>query len=145
MRLVESDGHDLHGAVERHERVSPFVFGLTFVPAIGCYDGLFGPGTGSFFLILIVAVMGFDFLTSTALAKIANLTTNVAAIVVFGLSGNILWGLGAAMGVANLLGGFLGATMALKHGNGFVRKVFLVVIVALGLKLSWDMVAPLFA
>lgn len=110
---------------------------------VGLWDGFIGPGTGSFFLILIVAVMGFDFLTSTALAKVANLTTNVAAIVVFGLSGNILWGLGLAMGAANIVGGFLGASLALRHGNQFVRKVFLVVIVGLGLKLTWDMVAPL--
>lgn len=112
--------------------------------AVGVWDGFVGPGTGSFFLILIVAVMGFEFLTATALAKLANLTTNLAAIAVFGLSGNIWWGLGLVMGLANLTGGLLGATMALKHGNGFVRKVFLVVIVALGLRLSWDMIAPLF-
>lgn len=111
---------------------------------VGLWDGFIGPGTGSFFLILIVAVMGFDFLTSTALAKVANLTTNVAAIVVFGLSGNILWGLGLAMGAANIVGGFLGASLALRHGNQFVRKVFLVVIVALGLKLAWDLVVSVF-
>lgn len=134
----------LHHEV-RHSGWRGFAWLALIGLVVGLWDGFIGPGTGSFFLILIVAVMGFDFLTSTALAKIANLTTNVAAIVVFGLSGNILWGLGAAMGVANLLGGFLGATMALKHGNGFVRKMFLVVIVALGLKLSRDMVAPLFA
>ncbi|MFT3877660.1 MAG: TSUP family transporter [Propioniciclava sp.] len=109
---------------------------------VGMWDGFIGPGTGSFFLILIVAVMGFEFLVATALAKVANLTTNLAAIAVFGLSGNIWWGLGLVMGVANLLGGLIGATMALRHGNGFVRKVFLVVIVALGLRLSWDMLAP---
>ena len=110
---------------------------------VGLWDGFIGPGTGSFFLILIVAIMGFDFLTSTALAKVANLTTNVAAILVFGLSGNILWGLGLAMGAANIVGGFLGASLALRHGNHFVRKVFLAVIVALGLKLAWDLVASL--
>ena len=134
----------LHHEV-RHSGWRGFAWLALIGLVVGLWDGFIGPGTGSFFLILIVAVMGFDFLTSTALAKIANLTTNIAAIVVFGISGNILWGLGAAMGVANLLGGLLGATMALKHGNGFVRKVFLVVIVALGLKLCWDMVAPLFA
>lgn len=109
--------------------------------AVGVWDGFVGPGTGSFFVILIVAVMGFEFLSATALAKVANLTTNVAAIVVFGISGNILWGLGAAMGVANIAGGFLGATTALRYGNAFVRKVFLAVIVVLGLKLAWDVVA----
>ncbi|HHU38749.1 MAG TPA: TSUP family transporter [Propionibacterium sp.] len=108
---------------------------------VGLWDGFIGPGTGSFFLILIVAVMGFEFLTATALAKVANLTTNIAAIAVFGASGNILWGLGFAMGAANVVGGFLGASLALRHGNQFVRKVFLIVIVGLGLKLAWDAVA----
>lgn len=87
--------------------------------------------------------MGFEFLTATTLAKVANLTTNLAAIVVFGLSGNILWGLGLVMGLANLTGGLIGSRTALKNGNAFVRKVFLVVIVALGLKLTWDLVAML--
>lgn len=111
--------------------------------AVGLWDGFVGPGTGSFFLILLVAVMGFEFLTATTLAKVANLTTNIAAIIVFGLSGNILWGLGLVMGVANLTGGLLGSRTALRNGNAFVRKVFLVVVVALGLKLTWDLVAAL--
>ena len=109
--------------------------------AVGAWDGFIGPGTGSFFLILLVAIMGFDFLRATTLAKLANLTTNLAAIVVFGLSGNILWGLALVMGAANLTGGLLGARTALKNGNSFVRRVFLVVIVALGAKLAWDTVA----
>ena len=108
---------------------------------VGVWDGFIGPGTGSFFVILIVAIMGFEFLTATALAKVANLTTNLAAIAVFGSSGNILWGLGLAMGAANVAGGFLGARTALRHGNAFVRRVFLAVIVVLGLKLAWDLVA----
>lgn len=112
---------------------------------VGLWDGFIGPGTGSFFLILLVALMGFEFLSATTLAKVANLTTNVAAIVMFGVAGNILWGLGFAMGVANVLGGFLGARMALRSGNAFVRKVFLVVIVVLGLRLTWDLVVSLIA
>ncbi len=109
--------------------------------AVGLWDGFIGPGTGSFFLIAIVGVMGFEFLTATVLAKLANLATNLAAIGVFAWSGNILWGLGAVMGVANVAGGFLGARTALRHGNAFVRKVFLAVIVVLGLKLTWDLIA----
>lgn len=110
---------------------------------VGLWDGFIGPGTGSFFLILLVAIMGYEFLVATTLSKLANLTTNVAAIVVFGLSGNIWWGLALAMGVANLVGGFLGARTALRNGNAFVRKVFLVVVVALAAKLTWDLVASL--
>ena len=108
---------------------------------VGLWDGFVGPGTGSFFLILLVAVMGFDFLLATTLAKVANLTTNLAAIVVFGVSGNILWGLALVMGAANLAGGLLGSRTALKNGNAFVRRVFLAVIVCLGLKLAWDTLA----
>ncbi len=108
--------------------------------AVGLWDGLVGPGTGTFFVILLVAVIGYGFLQATVLTKLANLTTNVAALVVLGLTGHVLWGLGAVMAVANLTGGGIGARMALRHGNGFVRKVFLVTVTALALKLAYDTV-----
>lgn len=108
---------------------------------VGWWDGFIGPGTGAFFLIALVGVMGYEFLTATTYAKLANWTTNPAAIVVLGRSGNIWWGLALTMGAANVLGGFAGARTALRHGNAFVRRVFLVVVVALGLRLAWDTVA----
>jgi uncharacterized membrane protein YfcA len=105
---------------------------------VGLWDGLVGPGTGTFFVILLVAVIGYGFLQATVLTKLANLTTNIAALVVLGLSGHVLWGIGAVMAVANLSGGAIGARMAIRRGNGFVRKVFLVAISLLALKLAWD-------
>ncbi|HEX8508983.1 MAG TPA: TSUP family transporter [Propionibacteriaceae bacterium] len=116
-----------------------FAIGL----GIGAYDGILGPGTGSFFVIALVAVLGYGFLEASAKAKIANLATNLSAILVFGLDGSVLWKLGLLMGSANLVGGFLGARTAIRHGNGFVRTVFLVVIAALVLKLSYDTVQQL--
>lgn len=110
---------------------------------VGLWDGLVGPGTGSFFLIGLVGLMGYEFLSATTYAKLANWTTNLAAIVLLGWTGNILWGIALAMGSANLLGGLLGARTALRNGNAFVRRVFLAVIVALGIKLSWDLLASL--
>lgn len=107
---------------------------------VGLWDGLVGPGTGTFFVILLVAVIGYGFLQATVLTKLANLTTNVAALVVLGLTGHVLWGVGAVMAVANLTGGGIGARMALRHGNGFVRRAFLVTVSALALKLAWDTV-----
>ena len=107
---------------------------------VGFYDGVLGPGTGSFFVIGIVAVLGFGFLQGTVAAKIANLTTNLASILVFGLHGEILWLLGAVMAAANLTGGFIGARMALRLGNGFIRGVLLVVLSVLAAKLAWDTV-----
>lgn len=107
---------------------------------VGFYDGLIGPGTGTFFIILIVAFLGYGFLKASAYAKLANLTTNTAAIVVFASTHNILWAVALPMAAANLTGGWLGARLALKHGNGFVRKVFLVVVGLLSLRLAWDTV-----
>ncbi|HET9871730.1 MAG TPA: TSUP family transporter [Propionibacteriaceae bacterium] len=105
---------------------------------VGAYDGILGPGTGSFFVILLVAVLGYGFLEASAKAKIANLVTNLAAIVVFGVHGSVLWKLGLLMGAANLVGGFLGARTAISRGNTFVRKVFLGVLGGLIVKLAYD-------
>ena len=110
---------------------------------VGAYDGFLGPGTGSFFVILLVGVLGYGFLEASAKAKIANLATNLSAIAVFAADGSVLWALGLAMGAANLVGGFVGARTALRQGNGFVRKVFLVVIAALVVKLAYDTVRQL--
>ena len=105
-------------------------YGLTALIGlvVGAYDGFLGPGTGSFFVILLVAVLGYGFLQASATAKIANLVTNLSAIVVFGLSGSVLWVLGLMMGAANLIGGYLGARTAISRGNSFVRQVFLIVL-----------------
>lgn len=108
---------------------------------IGFYDGVLGPGTGSFFVIAIVAFLGFGFLQGTVAAKLANLTTNLASILVFGIHGEVLWVLGGCVAIANLAGGFIGAKMAMRHGNEFIRTVFLVVIGVLAIKLAWDTVA----
>lgn len=108
---------------------------------VGFYDGILGPGTGSFFVIAIVAFLGFGFLQGTVAAKLANLTTNIASILVFGLHGELLWIIGGCMAAANLVGGFLGARMAMRHGNEFIRTVFLVVITILAVRLAWDTAA----
>lgn len=106
--------------------------------AVGLYDGVLGPGTGTFFIIAMVAVLGYGFLEASVHAKLANLTTNLGALLVFGLQGEVWWLLGALMAVANVGGGFLGARLALRFGSGFVRVVFLVVTGALALRLAWD-------
>ena len=110
--------------------------------AVGAYDGILGPGTGSFFVILLVGVLGYGFLEASAKAKIANLATNLAAISVFAVHGSVLWALGLTMGAANLVGGLLGSRMAIARGNTFVRMVFLVVVAGLVVRLSYDVVRP---
>ncbi|GAA1491424.1 TSUP family transporter [Brachybacterium sacelli] len=107
---------------------------------VGVYDGVLGPGTGSFFIIAMVAVLGYGFLEASVHAKLANLTTNLGALLVFGLQGEIWWLLGGLMALANVLGGFLGARLAIRLGSGFVRWVFLVVTGALAVRLAIDTV-----
>jgi uncharacterized protein len=107
---------------------------------VGAYDGFLGPGTGSFFVILLVGVLGYGFLEASAKAKIANLVTNLSAIAVFAAGGSILWALGLVMGAANLLGGLLGSRTAISRGNAFIRKVFLVVLLGLIIRLAYDTV-----
>ena len=110
---------------------------------VGAYDGFLGPGTGSFFVILLVGVLGYGFLEASAKAKIANLITNLSAITVFAVSGSILWALGLVMGAANLVGGLLGSRTAISRGNAFIRKVFLLVLVGLIIRLAYDTLVQL--
>ena len=107
---------------------------------VGAYDGFLGPGTGSFFVILLVGVLGYGFLEASAKAKIANLVTNLAAISVFAAHGSVLWAVGLMMGAANLLGGLLGARTAISRGNAFIRRVFLLVLAGLIVRLAYDVV-----
>lgn len=107
---------------------------------IGVYDGLLGPGTGTFLVLACVGILGYAFLPASAIAKIVNLATNLGALLFFVPYGAVLWGLGLAVGAANLVGGYVGARMAVAKGSAFVRVVFVVVVSALILRLGWDVV-----
>jgi len=106
--------------------------------AIGFYDGVFGPGTGSFLMIVFVRVFGYDFLHASASTKIVNLATNVAALLLLAAKGHVWWQLGVVMAVANVAGNQVGSHLALRHGSRFARKVFIVVVLALILKTAYD-------
>ncbi|WMX43705.1 TSUP family transporter [Streptomyces roseicoloratus] len=105
---------------------------------IGFYDGVFGPGTGTFLIMIFTSMLALEFLQSSALAKVVNVGTNLGALAVFAYQGQVLWLLGAAMAVCNIAGATLGARTALKRGSGFVRVVLLVVVSVLVLKLAFD-------
>lgn len=107
---------------------------------IGFYDGFFGPGTGSFLIFLFIRFFGLDFLRASAGAKVVNAATNVSALLYFGLHEDPLWELGLAMAAFNITGAVVGTNLALRHGIGFVRRVFLFVVVALILKFAYDTV-----
>lgn len=103
---------------------------------IGFYDGIFGPGTGSFLMLILVASLGYAFITASAIAKVVNVATNVGAIMVFGINGAVLWQIGIILGIANISGAVIGARLAIKGGSTLVRKVFLLVTVALIVKVG---------
>jgi uncharacterized membrane protein YfcA len=105
---------------------------------IGFYDGFFGPGTGSFLVFMFVRFFGFDFLGASAVAKVVNVACNSAALLWFGYSGHVLLQLGLLMAICNVAGSLIGTKLALRHGSGFVRKIFLVVVVILILKTGYD-------
>ncbi|HVM27640.1 MAG TPA: TSUP family transporter [Mycobacteriales bacterium] len=108
---------------------------------IGFYDGLAGPGTGSFLVFLLVGAVGLSFLHASATSKVVNTATNAAALLLFAAGGHVLWAVGAAMAVSNLVGAQVGARVAIRYGSGLVRRVFLVVVSVLIARLAWDVVA----
>jgi len=105
---------------------------------IGFYDGILGPGTGSFLVFALVSLLGYDFLHASAQAKIVNVATNLGALLFFVPYGAVFWGLGLVLGAANMLGGYLGARTATARGSRFIRVAFLVVVGALVLRVGWD-------
>ena len=106
---------------------------------IGVYDGALGPGTGSFFVLTLVGLMGYSFLEASAKAKIANLATNLGALTVFAPGGHVIWRVAVVMAVANVAGGYVGARTAVSRGNRFVRVVFIVVVGAFIVRIGGDL------
>ena len=122
----------------RHTRGRETLLACLIGAVIGWYDGFFGPGTGSFFIFLFVRLLGYDFLNASAAAKLLNVATNIAAIALFAAKGHVWWHIGLVMAAANVTGSLIGTRLALKHGAGFVRGVFIVVVGALILKTGYD-------
>ena len=118
----------------RAELWATATIGLT----IGFYDGFFGPGTGSFFVFVLVRWLGYDFLNASVAAKLLNLSSNIAALVLFTYKGHVWWHMALPLALANVAGSLLGTRMALQHGAGFVRGMFIVVVTALICKTSYD-------
>ncbi|TND08976.1 MAG: putative permease [Bacteroidetes bacterium] len=112
---------------------------------LGLYDGFFGPGTGSFLIVIYVSVFGFDFLNASVSAKLINCATNLAALAWFAWSGQIRYDLAIPAAVCNMGGAYLGARMAVAKGSKFIRVLFLVVVSGMILKFGWDVLYPYFS
>ena len=108
---------------------------------IGFYDGIFGPGTGTFLVFILVGLIGYAFLKASATAKLVNIATNFGAILSFQLTGHIWWKLGLLLACANVTGAIIGARLAIRGGSPLVRKAFLVVTTILIAKVGYDWLA----
>ncbi|MFI9591427.1 sulfite exporter TauE/SafE family protein [Nonomuraea sp. NPDC052265] len=123
-----------------HLRTNARVVAAVAVAGVGIafYDGIMGPGTGTFLIIAFTTILGLDFVAASASAKIINVGTNLGALAVFGLQGHVQWALGLGMALCNVAGAQLGARMAIRRGTAFVRVVLLCVVAAMVVRLGWQ-------
>jgi hypothetical protein len=123
---------------DRVERVKPAVFTFTAVPMIAAYDGFFGPGTGSFFMLAFVMLAGFGILKATAHTKMLNFASNIGSLLVFASSGAMWWGVGFAMAVGQVAGSALGARMAMRIGARLIKPLLVCTSTGMALRLLWQ-------
>lgn len=124
----------------RFARQRSLVIGMSSGLVIGFYDGIFGPGTGSFLMVVLVAVIGMEFIDATVTTKITNWAANLGGLIIFGINGHLLWLLALTMAIANVTGNHIGARLVLRGGSEFVRRAFLLVTLILIIKLAIDTV-----
>lgn len=127
----------IHQAKE-HSPKKQLLLAVVISVIIGFYDGFIGPGTGSFFVLAFVSLLGFDFLHASANAKMVNLATNFGSICLFMLKGKIIWAVAIPMAICNAVGGWMGARLAIKKGNGFIRVFFLIVVIGTLIRFGYD-------
>jgi uncharacterized membrane protein YfcA len=120
---------------DRHARMSPALFGAIAIPAVGFYDGIFGPGTGSFYMVAFVGLAGYGVLKATAHTKVLNLASNLGAFAVFAVNGAIEWRIGLVMGVAQVAGAWLGSHIAMANGARLIKPVLVTTCIAISLRL----------
>ncbi len=124
-------------------RISPAVFAVTAVPFVALYDGVFGPGAGSFYMLGFVLLAGFGMLKATAHTKLLNLGSNLGSLAVFAINGAILWKVGLLMGVGQLIGAQIGSSLAMRSGAKIIKPLLVISCVALATKLLADPAHPI--
>ncbi|MES2598590.1 MAG: TSUP family transporter [Verrucomicrobiota bacterium] len=126
------------GRTPAKARLGLSAFALLGGSFLGFYDGFFGPGTGTFWTLACISLLGLELTRATAFTKVVNLTSNMASLIVFVIYGRINYPIAAAMIAGQLIGGRLGASMAIRHGAPFIRIIFISVVFAMVIKLLWD-------
>lgn len=134
------------GALETKELPlnKQMLYGSGIGLVVGFYDGFFGPGTGSFFVLGFVVILGFEFVKASAYAKVVNCVTNISALIVFIKQGNYILHLAILLAIFNIIGSFIGSHIALRKGNGFVRVIFLIIVSLMIFKYGYDVLSIYF-
>jgi uncharacterized membrane protein YfcA len=114
------------------------IYGSILGIVVGFYDGFFGPGTGSFFVLGFVVILGFEFIEASAYSKVVNCMTNITALIVFIRQGNYILEIAILMAFFNIAGSLVGTRIALKKGNGFIRILFLVIVSLMIIRYAYD-------
>lgn len=126
------------GVEDRKQRFGVWGFSFLCGFSIGFYDGFFGPGTGSFFTIAFITLMGFNLLKATAHTKALNFTSNIASLLFFILGGQLVWIVGLVMAMGQMIGGYVGAHMSMKHGGKIIRPLLVIISFSMTAKLVWS-------
>jgi uncharacterized membrane protein YfcA len=124
-------------------RMSAGQFAGTAAPAIGFYDGVFGPGAGSFYLLSYVVLRGYGIIKATAHTKLLNFTSNIASLIVFALGGQVVWIVGIVMGIGQFLGAQVGSRLAIRNGAKLIRPLLVVICCAMAIRLLMNPQNPL--
>ena len=121
-----------------HSNRRQWLYALLISLVLGAYDGFIGPGAGSFLILSFISLLGFDFLKASAYAKFVNASTNIGSIVLFAITGKIIYAIALPMAVCNAAGGWMGSRLALLKGNKFIRIFFLVVVCITIIRFAYD-------
>jgi uncharacterized membrane protein YfcA len=130
------------GDADRKQRMSARAFALGPVPLIGLYDGFFGPGAGSFYLLGTVALLGYGLTRAMAQAKLLNFSSNAASLLFYVAAGQVVWSAGAVMAAGAFVGAQIGSRLAIRHGARLIRPLVVLVCCALALRLLMDPANP---
>lgn len=127
---------------DAHARLSALGFGLTAPVAVGFYDGIFGPGAGSFYMLAFVTLLGYGVLRATAHTKLLNLASNLGSLLLYAATGAVVWPLGLVMAGTSFLGAQVGSRLAMRLGVRLIRPLLVLVSAAMALRLLLDPANP---
>lgn len=116
------------------------IYGMLFAFGLGFYDGFFGPGTGAFLIFLFISIFGFDFTVAAGNGKMLNFVSNVVSLILFALSGKIMYLIGIPMAISMIFGASVGTHIAIKNGAKVIKPIFITIALLLIVKLIWQAV-----